>query len=44
MRSIINPTFSSLNLRDLSPKLIMCTDRLLNVLGKNVQTELDVSK
>jgi hypothetical protein len=40
----MNPTFSSLKMRELSPLLVMCVDRLINVLETNKNKEIDVSK
>lgn len=43
MRTIMNPTFSSLKLRKLNPLILKCTDRLLDILGKAESKEINVS-
>nr|QEV83794.1 cytochrome P450 [Brachionus rotundiformis] len=44
IRNIVNPTFSSAKLRDLSHLLIDCTNRLNLILEKEQQHEIDISE
>nr|UOU03262.1 cytochrome P450 3045C9 [Brachionus rubens] len=44
MRMIMNPTFSSVKLRELGSILVTCADRLIDVLNKDGDTELNVSE
>ncbi|RNA25033.1 cytochrome p450 -like protein, partial [Brachionus plicatilis] len=44
IRNIVNPTFSSAKLRDLSHLLINCTSRLNFILEKEIQNEIDISE
>nr|UOU03267.1 cytochrome P450 3045C6-1 [Brachionus rubens] len=43
MRMIMNPTFSSAKLRELGPLLETCTDRLIDCLDQEKETEINVS-
>ncbi|RNA00434.1 cytochrome p450 -like protein [Brachionus plicatilis] len=44
MRMIMNPTFSSAKLRELGPILVNCADRLIDVLNKEGDAEINVSE
>lgn len=44
MRTIMNPTFSSAKLRELGPLLITCTERLVDVLEKENNKEVDITR
>nr|UOU03266.1 cytochrome P450 3045C6-2 [Brachionus rubens] len=44
MRMIINPTFSSSKLRELSPLLVTCTERLIDCLDKEKETEINITQ
>lgn len=43
MRNIMNPTFSSAKLRELSPDLIKCTDRLIEILEHNQEKSINIT-
>jgi hypothetical protein len=43
LRSIMNPTFSPAKLKDLMPALRICSDRLVNLIEKNIDNEIDFS-
>ena len=43
MRNIMNPTFSSAKLRDLTPDLVKCTDRLINILENEQLKEVNIT-
>nr|UOU03263.1 cytochrome P450 3045C8 [Brachionus rubens] len=44
MRMIMNPTFSSAKLRELGPILVKCTDRLVDVLHEEHETEINITQ
>nr|APA31882.1 cytochrome p450 06345 [Brachionus plicatilis] len=44
MRMVMNPTFSSAKLRELSPVLINCADRLIDVLDKETDKPVNVAQ
>nr|UOU03264.1 cytochrome P450 3045C7 [Brachionus rubens] len=44
MRMIMNPTFSSAKLRELGPMLVKCADRMVNVLDKEKETEINITQ
>lgn len=44
MRNIMNPTFSTAKLRDVTPLLVECTDRLIKVLDTKKDRECNVSE
>nr|ATW72306.1 cytochrome p450 CYP3045C15 [Brachionus calyciflorus] len=45
MRMVMNPTFSSLKLRELDPILVSCADRLIDVLNKEgIECDVDIAQ
>lgn len=42
MRTIVNPAFSSTKLRELSPSLVTCAERLVTVLDNNCDTDINL--
>lgn len=43
MRVIMNPTFSGSKLREMGPLIVTCTNRLIDQLTKNSETEINMS-
>nr|ATW72310.1 cytochrome p450 CYP3045C19 [Brachionus calyciflorus] len=43
MRNIMNPTFSSAKMRELSPDLVKCTDRLIEILENEQEKEINIT-
>nr|QVK45587.1 cytochrome P450 [Brachionus paranguensis] len=43
MRNIMNPTFSSAKIRELSPDLIKCTERLIEILDHEQEKSINIT-
>ena len=43
-RLILNPTFSSAKLREMSPLLLKCVNRLLKRLDKEAESEINFAQ
>nr|UOU03269.1 cytochrome P450 3045C5-2 [Brachionus rubens] len=44
MRNVMNPTFSSVKLRELGPDLIKCTDRFIEILESEQNKKINVTE
>lgn len=44
MRLIMNPTFSSVKLREMGPLVLNCVEKLVQQVDKNIDTEINFSE